>query len=84
MADNNLIRFDATDLKIATDIAEIKSDIKYVRETLVHLREDNKDKEKRINSLEISRTWARAWASLGWTAIVLLSWDWIRALFKGL
>lgn len=64
--------------QMAADIAEIKTDIKYIRENMQEI----KDNTKRISSLEHSRTWAKATLATTWTAIIFFGWDTIREFFK--
>lgn len=68
--------------QISSDVAEIKSDVKHILKAIEDLKQTAKENEKRIDSLEASRQWAKATFTTSWAAIVFLGWDWIKELFK--
>ena len=69
--------------KLLTDIAELKSDIKYIRENLLEISLRGREREMRLQSLETSRTYAKGTLTATWAALLWIGWDWVQSIFRG-
>lgn len=68
--------------KLLTDIAEVRSDVKYIREALLEMSVASKDRDKRLSSLETSRAYLKGALATTWAALLWVGWDWVQSLFR--
>ena len=82
---NNGMKMPLSDIelhKVITDISSITTDIKYIREALVEIEMNGRERDRRISSLETSRNYVKAIIVALWAGLAWIGWEWIEKLFR--